>query len=57
MLVIKRKIKEEIVLTHESIEEPIVLSLQKVSGSYAKIGIEASEDVRIIRSELLDKET
>jgi len=57
MLVINRKIKQEIVLTHEAIAEPIVFSLQKVSGSYAKIGIEAPDDVRIVRSELLSKET
>jgi len=57
MLVINRKVKQEIVLTHEALGEPIVFSLQKVSGSYAKIGIEAPDDVRILRSELLEKES
>lgn len=56
MLILNRKVEQEIILTHEAIKEPIVFSLQKISGSYAKIGIEAPDDVRIVRSELLNSD-
>lgn len=50
MLVLARKTSERIVIGGN-----IVITIVKIDGNKVRIGIEAPEDVSIIRAELLDE--
>jgi carbon storage regulator len=51
MLVLSRKVEEKI-----AINGNIVITVLSVNGGTVKIGIDAPKDVKIMRSELLEKE-
>ena len=51
MLVLSRKAKQEIVIGSD-----IVVTVISVKGNRVKIGIEAPNDVRVVRQELLPDE-
>jgi len=51
MLVLTRKINEKIIISND-----IVVTLLAIKGGTVRIGIDAPKDVKIIRSEMLDKE-
>lgn len=54
MLVLSRKIGEEIVIVVPGVDEPIKVSIGEIKyNSNVKVGITASKDISIIRGELL----
>jgi carbon storage regulator len=50
MLVLSRKIGERLVITKDGVEITVVIS--RIAGNRVTIGIEAPDDVRIMRGEL-----
>ncbi len=54
MLVITRRKDQEIVIVTPS-GEKILLKLLRCSPASVKIGLEAEEDIRIIRGEIIEK--
>mgnify|MGYP000325996159 CR=1 FL=1 len=56
MLVLKRKVREKIIMTTRS-GETIVITLLKLDGNGAKIGIDAPGTCEILREELLSRDT
>lgn len=55
MLVLTRKMDEEIVIGVEDGEEEIVITVLKIYGEKVSIGIQAKEKYQIYRHELLKK--
>ena len=51
MLVLQRKVGESIV-----INDNITVTITKISGDKVKIGIDAPDDVKILRSEVVEVE-
>lgn len=51
MLVLSRKLNESIV-----IRDDVVVTVLEVSGGKVRLGIDAPADVKIVRSELLEKD-
>ncbi len=54
MLVLKRNVREAITITDRRTGETITVTVAECKG-YVRLGIEASDDYRIVRSELLTK--
>ncbi|MCB1788877.1 MAG: carbon storage regulator [Gammaproteobacteria bacterium] len=50
MLVVGRREGESIII--ETTDGPIVVSLERLQGTQARIGIEAPEQVKVLRHEL-----
>ena len=55
MLILTRKVGEQIVITHPDLPGEIVVEFCQPHGNHARIGIEAHRSVRIVRAELLDE--
>jgi carbon storage regulator CsrA len=58
MLVLMRRVGEEIFLTvneADGSQNKIRLTVSNISGKQVTLGIEANDDVKILRTELLDK--
>lgn len=57
MLVLMRRVGEDIFLTvnEDGKENNIRLTVSKISGSQVTLGIEANQNVKILRTELIDK--
>lgn len=55
MLVLKRKVREKIIMTTRG-GETIVITLLKLDGNGAKIGIDAPGTCEILREELLSRD-
>lgn len=53
MLIVSRKVNEEVVIGKEG---NIVVKVISISRNVIRIGIEAPEDIPILRRELLDRE-
>jgi carbon storage regulator len=51
MLVLSRKLNESIV-----IRDDVVVTVLDISGGKVRLGVEAPADVKIVRSELLEKD-
>jgi carbon storage regulator len=49
MLVLKRRVGERLVINGN-----IVVSILKIDGSKVQVGIEAPDEVKVVRAELLD---
>lgn len=52
MLVLHRKIKQEVVIRVPGREEPIVVSVLEAGKTWVKLGFAAGDDVQILRKEL-----
>lgn len=57
MLVLSRRDKESITVTNEQTGEQIVFTLLRSIGGNSRIGIDAPDDYRIVRTELLEPDT
>lgn len=53
MLIVSRKVNEEVIIGKEG---NIVVKVISISRNVIRIGIEAPEDIPILRRELLDRE-
>jgi carbon storage regulator len=53
MLIVSRKVNEEVVIGKEG---NIVVKVISISRNVIRLGIEAPEDIPILRRELLDRE-
>jgi carbon storage regulator len=53
MLIVSRKVNEEVVIGREG---NIVVKVISISRNVIRLGIEAPEDIPILRRELLDRE-
>jgi len=56
MLVLSRKRDEKILLQLND-DEKIELTVVRIDNNKVRLGIDASDDVTILRSELLDRDT
>lgn len=54
MLVLTRKINEEITL--QVGDKEITVALVQIRGKQARLGIKAEKDVKILRSEIINKD-
>jgi carbon storage regulator CsrA len=52
MLVLHRKVEQEVVIRVPGRDAPIVVSVLKVGGTWVRLGFAAGDDVRILREEL-----
>lgn len=52
MLVLRRKCRESIVIHVPGLSEPIVITVVDTSHAWAKIGVVAPAEVRVLRDEL-----
>lgn len=52
MLVLRRKVREEVVIRVPGREEPIVVSVLEVGRGWVRLGFAAAGDVQIMRKEL-----
>lgn len=50
MLVLKRKAGERLL-----IGDDIIVSIERISGNYVRIGVQAPQHLRVLREELIDK--
>ena len=59
MLVLMRRVGEDVYLSvkqDDGTKNDIRLTVSKISGKQVTLGIEANNNVKILRTELLDKE-
>lgn len=54
MLVLSRKVEESIVLDTKN--GPITVAVTRISGDKVRLGVDAPDDVKILRSELIDED-
>lgn len=52
MLVLRRKIAEEVLIRVPGRDEPIVVSVVEMGRGWVRLGFAAGDDVRILREEL-----
>lgn len=60
MLVLSRKSGESITITHKISGEEILLTVTEIAGNKARLGIQAGQQFRIMRNEVIpriEKET
>ncbi len=52
MLVLHRRIKQEVLMHVPGRQEPIVVAVIALGGGWVKLGFAAPSDVRVVRGEL-----
>ena len=55
MLVITRKIGEEVYIFHPNHKEPIIVKIKRVDFNRIVLSIDAPREITILRKELLDE--
>ena len=57
MLVLSRKTNEKILFHIQGIENPIELTVIRIDNNKVRLGIQADQDITVLRSELAEKQS
>lgn len=55
MLVLARRVEQEILIRVPGRDKPIVIKVLSIGGGHVKLGFAAEDDIEIMREELVDE--